>query len=535
MIPLRLSPIHVRVGIALGGLAWGAAVVAGFTWLNDYANAAGRARTAPAAWPAESALARAADSPTLLLFAHPRCPAPAPPSASSRRCSPTRRTVAKYVWRSSRPRAGAIVVAISLWEHARAIPGVRVTADRDGLEAQRFGALTSGHALLYDSAGRLAFSGGITSGRGHSGDNAGRSAIEACCSPATAPSAPLRSSAARSNALPTVAQSPMTPTQAELDSRLNELRAVRTREIFAHDLNRIHQRTDRLFVGLMIFQWAAGVGAACWIAPRAWAGTMSEVHPHIWAGAILGGAIVSFPVLLGLLRPGWWVTRHVVGAAQMLMSALLIHLSGGRIETHFHVFGSLAFLAFYRDWRVLMTASTVVAADHFLRGIYWPESVYGVLTSGGLRWLEHAGWVVFEDLFLVNSCLGAMREMREVAERQARLETLNDVIEHAVEERTAELAEARDRALIAVRVKSEFLANMSHEIRTPMNGVIGMTEILPRYQAHRRSSATTPRRSAARPKRCSRIINDILDLSKIEAGRMTLATRSSSCSRSWRS
>ena len=47
---------------------------------------------------------------------------------------------------------------------------------------------------------------------------------------------------------------------------------------------------------------------------------------------------------------------------QSLMSALLIHLSGGRIETHFHIFGSLAFLACYRDWRVLVAASAVVAA-----------------------------------------------------------------------------------------------------------------------------------------------------------------------------
>ena len=46
-------------------------------------------------------------------------------------------------------------------------------------------------------------------------------------------------------------------------------------------------------------------------------------------------------------------TRYTIATAQMLMSALLIHLTGGRIETHFHVFGSLAFLAFYRDWRVL--------------------------------------------------------------------------------------------------------------------------------------------------------------------------------------
>ena len=85
----------------------------------------------------------------------------------------------------------------------------------------------------------------------------------------------------------------------------------------------------------------------------------------------------------------------------MLMGALLIHLTGGRIETHFHVFGSLAFLAFYRDWRVLVPATIVVALDHLLRGIFWPQSVYGVLVASQWRWLEHAAWVLFEDVFLV--------------------------------------------------------------------------------------------------------------------------------------
>ena len=71
--------------------------------------------------------------------------------------------------------------------------------------------------------------------------------------------------------------------------------------------------------------------------------------------------------------PGQAITRHVIAVSQMLVSALLIHLTGGRIETHFHVFGSLAFLTFYRDWRVLVTATIVVALDHFLRGTYWPQ------------------------------------------------------------------------------------------------------------------------------------------------------------------
>jgi hypothetical protein len=51
------------------------------------------------------------------------------------------------------------------------------------------------------------------------------------------------------------------------------------------------------------------------------------------------------------------------------MSALLIHLSGGRIETHFHVFGSLAFLAFYLDWRVIITATVVVGDTEYGKGV----------------------------------------------------------------------------------------------------------------------------------------------------------------------
>jgi hypothetical protein len=64
-----------------------------------------------------------------------------------------------------------------LWQSAASIPGVNVIVDNDGAEADRFNAATSGQTLLYSADGRLLFSGGITASRGHSGDNAGRSAI----------------------------------------------------------------------------------------------------------------------------------------------------------------------------------------------------------------------------------------------------------------------------------------------------------------------------------------------------------------------
>src|SRR4029079_1295922 len=94
-----------------------------------------------------------------------------------------------------------------------------------------------------------------------------------------------------------------------------------------------------------------------------------------------GGMISCVPVILAIRRPGDVLTRHAIAVAQMLSSALLIPLTGGRIETHFHVFGSWAFLAFYRDWRVLITATIVVAADHFVRGALAPRSVYGALQA----------------------------------------------------------------------------------------------------------------------------------------------------------
>lgn len=159
----------------------------------------------------------------------------------------------------------------------------------------------------------------------------------------------------------------------------------RSKELLREDLNTIHCGIDRLFAGLMLAQYVACIAAALWISPRTWVGAWSETHIHVWAALLLGGAISSLPIALAILRPGQMITRHVIAIGQMLTSALLIHLTGGRIETHFHVFGSLALLAAYRDGRVLVTSTVVVAADHLLRGMFWPESVFGVLAAAPWR------------------------------------------------------------------------------------------------------------------------------------------------------
>ena len=137
--------------------------------------------------------------------------------------------------------------------------------------------------------------------------------------------------------------------------------------LFQEHLDANYRRTSRIFTGLMFVQWVSGIVLTVVWSPYAWAGRVHSVHVHVYTAVFLGAAISSLPIALTLTRPTAESTRYAVAIAQMLWSALLIHLSGGRIETHFHIFASLAFLAFYRDWRILIPATLVIAGDHLLR------------------------------------------------------------------------------------------------------------------------------------------------------------------------
>jgi PAS domain S-box-containing protein len=231
-------------------------------------------------------------------------------------------------------------------------------------------------------------------------------------------------------------------TETNIKTKSDDTTTRRISELFSEHQQDICKRTDHMFAVLMTLQWLAGIVAAYVISPRAWIGSTSQTHVHVWAALFLGGAISSLPIFLAVTRPGRASTRYVIAVGQMLFGALLIHLTGGRIETHFHVFGSLAFLSFYRDWRVLVPATIVVAADHFFRGLFWPESVYGVLQASEWRWLEHAGWVLFEDTFLLIAMKRSVREMWDIAERTAESENLNEGLESRVVQRTVQLAAA---------------------------------------------------------------------------------------------
>jgi hypothetical protein len=163
----------------IASVFWLAVVLGGTIEMTRYANTPGGSGEAPKGWPAESHIPLDANRPTLVMFAHPRCPC-------------TRASLGELAVLLARfpGQVNARVVFLKptetgtnwektdLWRAAASIPGVTVSTDNAGSEARRFHSETSGQTLLYDRSGVLQFQGGITLSRGHAGDNPGRGALQ---------------------------------------------------------------------------------------------------------------------------------------------------------------------------------------------------------------------------------------------------------------------------------------------------------------------------------------------------------------------
>ncbi len=178
-------------------------------------------------------------------------------------------------------------------------------------------------------------------------------------------------------------------------------------------------------------------------------------------------------------------------------------------------------------------ARILAAIDgHMARMKQDPESIY----YGSLKrwtsekvprhlpdWIKAAGLAV--GIALILSLAGAIVLRRQVNARTRELQQINREMEARIQERTAELAAAMEKARESDRLKSVFLATMSHELRTPLNSIIGFTGILlqglagtlnPEQQKQMRMVQRSARHLLS-------LINDVLDISKIEAGELSLS------------
>lgn len=171
---------HRRLVLQIAaGFLWVGASCGGLAALAMYANSSGPFQVGPRQWPADTRLRLSDQGTTLILFAHPRCPCTrASLGELEKIVARFQGSVTPWVVFFKPARLEESWDQTDLWETAVAIPGVQVVSDLNGVEAQRFRAVTSGETLLYSGEGELLFKGGITLARGHAGDNVGRSAIE---------------------------------------------------------------------------------------------------------------------------------------------------------------------------------------------------------------------------------------------------------------------------------------------------------------------------------------------------------------------
>ncbi|MET0334079.1 MAG: PAS domain S-box protein [Rhizobacter sp.] len=149
-----------------------------------------------------------------------------------------------------------------------------------------------------------------------------------------------------------------------------------------------------------------------------------------------------------------------------------------------------------------------------------------ILTRTGKRiWVRTMGNAVRNHEGKIARIHGAFIDITEERATREELQAHRHHLEQLVAERTADLVGARNAAESASRAKSAFLANMSHEIRTPMNAIIGLTHLLQedlREQPHAQEQLGKVSTAA---RHLLGVINDVLDLSKIEADRLELEHR----------
>ncbi len=220
------------------------------------------------------------------------------------------------------------------------------------------------------------------------------------------------------------------PARSEID------RDARANQLFDQMREGIYRRTDRMFAGLMVFQWIAGIVAALVIAPTTWAAGKPDQPPcmgcHFHRGSQRAAA-----GRIGADYAGQG--DHSAGDSDLPNVDLLSPDRSDRGANRNP-------LPFFRLAGLPRLLSRLAGASHRLDGgggrtfarrdLFSARALCPTVPEPWL-WMVHVGWVAFEDVFLIISIVQSLPEMKGIAEGRAGLEMVKVTIEREAETRTA--------------------------------------------------------------------------------------------------
>ena len=203
-----------------------------------------------------------------------------------------------------------------------------------------------------------------------------------------------------------------------------------------------HERLDTLFGRVLLAEWAlATAGAAGHLLfPK-----LPVAGLALLPTVLIGGLLTVVPFLRTVKAKGAESTRHLVAIALLGMASLLLQLGLPHVLGLSLLFGSVAFLAQYRDPRVLWTAVGAATLSHLALWAALREAAMSGLFASPVHAVERGLWLVLEAATLILMIRAGASELDQVVSRQGRLEVMNRLREMEIQNRTAELAQSEER------------------------------------------------------------------------------------------
>jgi signal transduction histidine kinase len=215
-----------------------------------------------------------------------------------------------------------------------------------------------------------------------------------------------------------------------------------------------------------------------------------------------GCVVALFAALGGIKRLGRSLRAAAIAVGLMTASAILVHLSGGYIEVHFHFFVMLTFLALLQDWIPYLLAIAYVGIHHGLVGAFWPGEVFNHRAAINAPWT----WAGIHAFFILWSSIGSIIAWR-----------FNEKSLDKIKKQAAKLEEAN-------RLQADFTAMIVHDLRGPIASVFNTAELMQHgfFGPVSDDQKEWLDKMQAACRNVVDIVSDFLDISKIEAGRLNL-------------